>query len=145
MWIFFCPVSQYVEKYRSLSLVKYITNLIFVEKSLCYAILNFDHTFKFCVLAKLLLIYISTEKKDQSCIDLTYHQDTKNENQVNDNRLFKKQSVNLDKIVQIYLHKLIFVFQISRFLVVDPSKRITAEEALNHPFFQLEEVRKITS
>ena len=111
MWIFFCPVSQYVEKYRSLSVVKYVTNLIFVEKSLCYAILNFDHTFKFCVLAKLLLIYISTEKKDQSCIDLTYHQDTENENQVNDNRLFKKQSVNLDKIVQIYLHKLIFVFR----------------------------------
>ena len=62
--------------------MKYITNLIFVEKSLCYVILNFDHT---CVLAKLLLIYISTEKKDQSCIDLTYHQDAKNENQVNHN------------------------------------------------------------
>ena len=31
--------------------------------------------------------------------------------------------------------------QISKLLVVDPKERLTAEEALNHPFFKREEVR----
>jgi len=30
--------------------------------------------------------------------------------------------------------------QISKLLVVDPKERLTAEEALNHPFFKREEV-----
>ena len=32
----------------------------------------------------------------------------------------------------------IFYFQISGFLTVDKAKRLTAKEALNHPFFQRE-------
>lgn len=33
--------------------------------------------------------------------------------------------------------------QIAKLLVVEPSERLTASEALNHPFFKREEVSKI--
>ena len=38
----------------------------------------------------------------------------------------------------LVLTYIIFFFQISGFLTVDKAKRLTAKEALNHPFFQRE-------